>query len=151
MLCHFQFIHSFCKMQFHRLETADTFPMLSRAKRSSHIKLISRKQFQASESKTILSKSRKSAVCSTDASSVDVPGYLSSADIFETQFVSQDFADQKWKVCLLGRGGMNSLSKFGFVYFYLAFCIMILLNIPAAVFIVEVLMQYHYCINTTQC
>lgn len=41
------------------------------------------------------------------------------------------------------RDRMDSLSKFGFVDFY----IMILLNIPGDIFIVEVLLQYH----STQC
>lgn len=51
------------------------------------------------------------------------------------------------KSTFAGRDSMNSFSKFGFVYFYLAFYIMILLSVPADIFTVEVLLQNH----STQC
>jgi len=65
-------------MQFHKLDTADIFAMLCRDKTGSPIEIISGRQFQVSESKMIggveEQESPKSAVCSLDNSSIDVPG-----------------------------------------------------------------------------
>lgn len=149
MLYNFQTMHNFCAVQFSRLDTADTLPKLSRAR---EIKLISG-SFKHWKAKTlIILKGREAQnlqfvpLILPGEGSIDVPRFLSSADTSESQFVSWDFAVRTENEMLppfAGRGSMNSFSKFGFVYFYLAFYIMILLSIPADIFAVEVLLQCH--------
>lgn len=144
-LYHFQIMHNFYAVQLYRLDTADSFPKLSRAKEGRHIKLISGRQLQALEIKNTESvkekESPKSAVCSTNASRAMFHWCSQLSVLSWRLWISVcllRLCNWDWEVYLLGEVAWiasASLALFSFIIIYYDF--------------VEHLSWYFHCRNTT--